>query len=428
MRKIALGAAPLLLALCASAASAEPGWRLSEVSGDVRVISNGSVRPATRGALLASGSTVVAGALSKAVIVRSKDVVVVSANSRIRLIPPEQQKGFFQVISEFGTSLFTIEHKKQPHFGVQTPYLAAVVKGTVFSVTVTASGASVQVTQGAVDVATLDGGAHELIRPGMIGSVGAGDRYQLRVEGDSSRVLQSGNAPAHGAVTVPAPASAADAPAPAEAEEDEVTDSIGTGSVSVAEATGGLVQGSAGLDAALATAGASETGRHGENGGSNAGAGSGSGKGHEGDNAGGNGSGNNGQGNGNSGGSSQGGNGGQGSGNAGGGGGSDKGGQGSGNSNGGGGNGGQSGGNSSGDNAGGNGGGTGQGGSNGGRNGGAKDDDKGKVDDGKGKADDDKSGKNGDDKGKGGDDKGGDDKGKGPGGNGQGEGSGKGGH
>jgi len=279
MRKIALSAAPLLLAMSTSAVAAEAGWRLSEVSGDVRVISSGGARPATRGALLASGSTIVAGARSKAVIVRNKDVVVVSANSRIRLVPTEQQKGFFQIISEFGTSLFTIEHKKQPHFGVQTPYLAAVVKGTVFSVTVTASGASVQVTQGAVDVATLDGGAHELIRPGMIGSVGAGDRYQLRVDGDGNRVVRSDNAPA-GTVGVaapaPGPSQAAAGEPPEGAPPLEVTDAIDTGSVSVAEATGGLIQGTTGLDLAMAAAGTAESARRedkGAGGGSAAGSG-----------------------------------------------------------------------------------------------------------------------------------------------------------
>src|SRR3546814_14786860 len=62
--------------------------------------------------------------------------------------------------------VFSIKKKLTPHFGVQTPYLAAVVKGTTFSVTVDGTGASVQVVEGAVEVSTLDGGARDLILPG----------------------------------------------------------------------------------------------------------------------------------------------------------------------------------------------------------------------------------------------------------------------
>jgi hypothetical protein len=193
--KIATMLAPWLLMAGTSALAADSGWRLSEVSGDVRVVANGSAHAAVRGALVEAGALVAAGPRGKAVLVRDKDVVTLTANSRIRLIPPAEQKGFFQIIAEFGTSLFSIEHKANPHFGVRTPYLAAVVKGTVFSVTVDAARASVQVTQGAVDVATLDGGAHDLIKPGMIGWIAAGEALRLHVDGDTSRVVASPAAP-----------------------------------------------------------------------------------------------------------------------------------------------------------------------------------------------------------------------------------------
>ena len=197
MNRIVIGLTPFLAAMssAAMAAPATPGWKVSEVSGDVRVVENGRPRAAVRGALLASGSMVVTGARARAVIVRGGEFVVVSPNSRLRLAPPEQQGGIIQAIVEFGTSLFRIEHKAAPHFGVQTPYLAAVVKGTTFTVTVGDDGSSVQVTEGAVEVSTLDGGAADLIRPGMIASVGAADRYQLSVQGDVSRVIRSNAVP-----------------------------------------------------------------------------------------------------------------------------------------------------------------------------------------------------------------------------------------
>ncbi|MDB5693277.1 MAG: hypothetical protein JWO81_2340, partial [Alphaproteobacteria bacterium] len=209
MNKLVLGLAPALLMLGATAHAADAPWKVSEVTGDVKVVDGGRSHAAVKGALLASGSVIAAGAGARAVLVHDKDFVIVSPNSRIRIAPAEQQKGIFQIISEFGTALFRIEHKQTPHFGVQTPYLAAVVKGTVFSVTVGATGASVQVTQGAVDVGTLDGGAHELIRPGMIASVGAGDRFKLHIDGDGSRNIRSPGAPAASNVTTAAPTASA---------------------------------------------------------------------------------------------------------------------------------------------------------------------------------------------------------------------------
>jgi hypothetical protein len=202
MRKIVLAMAPLLLAASGTALAAGPGWTVSEVNGNVRVTENGRSRAATRGALLSSGATIATGRGSRAVIVRGQEFVVISPSSQLRVpLAAESRGGLMQMIEDFGTALFRIEKKSTPHFGVQTPYLAAVVKGTTFTVTVGAEGGSVQVTEGSVEVATLDGGAAELITAGVIAQVGAGDLYQLSVEGETSRSVRSSNAPSADVVT-----------------------------------------------------------------------------------------------------------------------------------------------------------------------------------------------------------------------------------
>jgi hypothetical protein len=123
---------------------------------------------------------------------------VISPRSQLRLPATAAPNRIMQVIQDFGTSLFRIQKKSTPHFGVQTPYLAAVVKGTTFTVTVGPEGSSVQVTEGAVQVSTLDGGAAELLRPGGIASVGASDLFRLSVNGDTDKVVRSPKAPAAG--------------------------------------------------------------------------------------------------------------------------------------------------------------------------------------------------------------------------------------
>jgi hypothetical protein len=251
MRKAILGLAPLLLAIGTAAIGQTPSWRVSEVSGDVRVVEAGRTRAATRGMLLSSGSTIATAARARAVIVRGQDYVQISPSSRLTVpAAPQGRGGIIQMLTDWGTALFRIEHRAVPHFGVQTPYLAAVVKGTVFTVTVGEAGASVQVTEGAVEVSTLDSGAVELIRPGMIGSVSAADLQQLNVEGETSRSIRSNGTPVTGAVTVPAPQVAGYEGPPAQVIE--ITAPVAEEAVSLADATDGLIDGRVGVELALA--------------------------------------------------------------------------------------------------------------------------------------------------------------------------------
>jgi hypothetical protein len=228
-------------------------WRVSEASGDVRIVEGGRSRPATRGALLSGGSIVATAQRARAVLVRGRDYVIVSPASRVRVPTAAQggSRGLIQMITEAGTAMFRIEHRATPHFAVQTPYLAAVVKGTIFTVTVGEAGASVQVTEGAVEVSTADGGAAEMIRPGMIATVSAADLQQLDIQGENSRSIRSNGTPAAGALVVP----------PAETGNYQGSDSqvaiaaaVTEEPVALAEITDGLVAGNAGVDLALVDA------------------------------------------------------------------------------------------------------------------------------------------------------------------------------
>src|SRR5687767_14388132 len=104
MIKVAIGLA--ILAAPALASAATPAWRVSETSGDVRLVQNGQSRQAVRNALLASGAMVVTGAKAKAVIVRGEEFVVISPNTRLRLPAEEKSDGITQMIEDFGTALF----------------------------------------------------------------------------------------------------------------------------------------------------------------------------------------------------------------------------------------------------------------------------------------------------------------------------------
>ena len=202
-----VAAAVALMGSTSAYAQSAP-WTISEASGRVVIRDSAGDHAGARGATVPAGATVMTGTTGRAILVRGQDFVTLSANARMRLPGAAQAGGLFQMIQEWGNALFRIEHRKDPHFGVQAPYLAAVVKGTTFSVTVTREGSSVQVIEGAVEAATADGGAHELVRPGAVASVMASDRFRLTVQGQNAHSIDSparGRAGSSAPVAPPAP-------------------------------------------------------------------------------------------------------------------------------------------------------------------------------------------------------------------------------
>ena len=244
MRKLAQAIAITTLFMSSAAHAAPPQWTLSEKSGSVNVLRAGVSKVAISGGQFRAGDVIATGAKSRAVLVRGGEYVVISPNSRLRISMPAKDGGVVQFFKEMGSALFRIDKKATPHFGVKTPYMAAVVKGTTFSVTVTDSGAAVQVTEGAVQVATLDGGATQLLSPGMIGVVEDGQRFRLSIQGAQTRVIDSPNAPA-GSTQVPDPISEEGLVEIASSSfEGTISAPVVEQGVSLSDITNGLVQGS----------------------------------------------------------------------------------------------------------------------------------------------------------------------------------------
>ena len=193
MTRIAIAIISSLLLLFGPSAFAQgANWTVSEAAGTVTVGTATATMPIRRGGQVPAGAVLSTGAGSRAVLVRGKDFMTVNANSRVR-IPVSEQKGggLFDVLQEWGNAIFKIEKKPDPHFSVRTPYLAAVVKGTTFSITVSDQGASLQVVEGAVETSTVDGGAREMIRPGVVAMVEAADRMRLTVQDQQTRTIDS---------------------------------------------------------------------------------------------------------------------------------------------------------------------------------------------------------------------------------------------
>ncbi|MGP1281941.1 MAG: FecR domain-containing protein, partial [Parasphingopyxis sp.] len=340
MRKYGFCLIPALMLTTQPAWADGPRWRVTEASGDVQVMRSGVSRTATRGGMLYSGDILVTGDRGRAVVTRGEEYMIVSPSSRLRLPGDTRSGGITQIIEEVGNVIYNVQRRNHQHFSVETPYLAAVVKGTTFSVTVDESGSSVQVLEGLVEVSTLDGGASDLVEPGEVALVATSDRYRLTVEGDETRVIQSPNTPADGVTTSSASngrvVTAAFTGPAAGYSVDEIRSEIRAAPVSINMLTDGLVGGETetGLEYAVADIGGENSGSeaifqemagddnnngHGNDADgvdeSNPGNGGGNGNGNGGGNGNGNGGGN---GNGNGGGNGNGNGGGNGNGNGGG--------------------------------------------------------------------------------------------------------------
>ncbi len=247
---LALSAA-LLSTIPAWAAS--PSWTVSERSGPVTILQGGVSRIAIQDSELRSGDVVTTGQSGRAILVRGEEFMVIAPNSRLRIADPAASGGLVQVFEEAGNVIYRIKRMTMKHFAVKTPYLAAVVKGTTFSVSVGPDGASVQVIEGAVEVTTPDGGARDLIKPGMVAAISAGDLGKLRVDGETTRVFVSPTA-----ATEPSrPDGAVDGVSGevfVTASSDRIEASVSEPAMQLASVTGGMVEGNAAMSSLTSTA------------------------------------------------------------------------------------------------------------------------------------------------------------------------------
>ena len=193
IRSLKIVLAVFLLGGLFGTAHAQSGpWTVTEVSGRVTLRDDNGAQAVSRGKTVIPGTVIETGPGARAVIVQGRNFVTIAPDSRIRVPAPQaRESGLFDLLHEWGNAIFQIEKKPDPHFSVGTPYLAAVVKGTTFSITVSPEGTSLQVTEGAVETSTLDGGARDLIRPGIVAIVSASDRYRLTVQGQNSKTIDS---------------------------------------------------------------------------------------------------------------------------------------------------------------------------------------------------------------------------------------------
>ena len=153
-------------------AAQDLSWRVNKVSGDIWVTSSGVLQASlTLNALLKPGDSIRTGRNGRVLLIRGTETILIAPNSDIG-IPLETKSGLSTtIIQRAGSILLDVEKRNNNHFEVEIPYLAAVVKGTQFRVTLADEGAAVDVLSGKVEVADFKSGQFAMTLPGQTAKV-----------------------------------------------------------------------------------------------------------------------------------------------------------------------------------------------------------------------------------------------------------------
>jgi hypothetical protein len=210
-----LGATLALLAsLTPASAEDSNSWQVRKSSGDVWVATSG-VQPVslTQQAVLKPGDNIRTGRNGRVLLVRGEETILIAPNSVVG-IPSEKKEGLpTTIVQQAGSILLDVEERNVKHFEVETPYLAAVVKGTQFRVTVGPSGSHVDVLRGKVEVADFKSGQFALVLPGQSARVAPQGNGGLSLSGSGKfNPIQQGAPRASSVTQVPVPRGGLSAP------------------------------------------------------------------------------------------------------------------------------------------------------------------------------------------------------------------------
>ncbi|MGY8706389.1 FecR family protein [Bradyrhizobium sp. 18BD] len=208
-------AAALILGMASVASAADDGvWSVSKSSGEVWLGADGA-QPVSLGqeGTLRPGDTIRTGRNGRVLLVRGEETILISPNSVVGL-PAEKKEGLSTtIIQQAGSILLEVEKRNVKHFEVETPYLAAVVKGTRFSVTVGAGSTKVGVLRGQVEVSDFKTGQIAQIMPGQSATAFEHGKPGLSLSGTGTfNPIEHGKPRASTIERVPVPKSGLSAP------------------------------------------------------------------------------------------------------------------------------------------------------------------------------------------------------------------------
>lgn len=156
----------------ASANAAEGDWQVAKASQQVNFTVDKRNWVAVRaGDIIPNTAWISTGPRGRVQLVRGVESLSFQPNTVAGVFTSDFGERKTEVVEQAGVLDLEIEKRSKPHTTVQTPFLAAVVKGTIFRVSVSKSAAEVTVNRGLVQVTSFASGQRANVGPGQGASV-----------------------------------------------------------------------------------------------------------------------------------------------------------------------------------------------------------------------------------------------------------------
>jgi hypothetical protein len=158
-------------------------WIASRLQGNVELFVGGQWKPLMRGDTVFDTSKIRTESSGRVELSRGEEIISLGGNTEIVINQADAQR-MTRIVQVWGTVSVEAEKRNVQHFSVQTPVLAALVKGTQFTVTYRNGVTRVAVDEGVVEVLDLATNSSVDLRPGQ--SAAASQMRPVKVSGPGS--------------------------------------------------------------------------------------------------------------------------------------------------------------------------------------------------------------------------------------------------
>lgn len=155
-------------------------WTAIRLRGTVEQLVDGTWKPLILGAVVPDDRPIRTGPDGRVDFRRDQDQITLGGDTQIQIKDQTGQR-FTTIVQDHGLVESDVDVQNVQHFSVETPYLAAVVKGTHFVVDSSTHGSSVVVTRGIVAVESRITREQTTVTVGQTASIEVG--AQLTVTG-----------------------------------------------------------------------------------------------------------------------------------------------------------------------------------------------------------------------------------------------------
>jgi len=159
IRKVFAAVLTGVLALPLLTASAEAAdWWIERMSGNVQIHDGESWIRLDADRELNAGDSIWTGRNGRIHLMNDQGSVLLAPRSLVKIPAQALPNNFSVLFQTHGTVSANVDKRRTRHFSIQTPYLAAIVKGTEFDVEIERRQTNVSVSEGLVGVVDIDTG------------------------------------------------------------------------------------------------------------------------------------------------------------------------------------------------------------------------------------------------------------------------------